>query len=68
MGAKGAGASIGLYADWLREHAHAYQGKWVALRDGRVIDSDPSRVELHRRIEGSPALADTLFYYVGEPA
>lgn len=35
---------------WLREHRRDYQGKWVALRDGSLIDCDSSFVALRDRL------------------
>jgi hypothetical protein len=37
-------------AAWLREHKDEYRGKWVALRDGGLIDHDASLIELRDRL------------------
>jgi hypothetical protein len=35
---------------WLREHRAEYRGKWVALRDGVLLDADESIVRLATRV------------------
>ena len=37
-------------ARWLEEHAAAHTGRWVALREGRLIDSDASLRVLRVRL------------------
>jgi transcriptional regulator with XRE-family HTH domain len=37
---------------WLQEHAAEYHGKFVALRQGRLLDSDPQRPVLISRLTG----------------
>jgi hypothetical protein len=60
-------AGLGRYKEWFAQHAQEYAGKWVALRDGGVVDSDPSRADLERRLEESQGLSGALFLQVGEP-
>lgn len=38
---------------WLREHRGDYQGKWVALRDGSLIDCDSSFIALRDRLRNN---------------
>jgi hypothetical protein len=42
-----------LNMNWLRAHKETYLGKWVALREGELIDSAASLAELAARI-GDP--------------
>ena len=35
---------------WLSEHRSDYQGKWIALRDGILMDSDTSFIALRNRL------------------
>lgn len=46
---------------WLREYGSAYPGQWVALRGGRLVDSDKSRFALHERLGEESLLDGTLF-------
>lgn len=55
------GSPFARNAEWLRENSEAHAGKWVALRDGTLIDEDPSRVALQRRLEQSTALEGVTF-------
>lgn len=48
-------------AEWLRQNSEAHAGKWVALRDGTLVDEDPSRVALQRRLEQASALEGVTF-------
>jgi len=40
---------------WLVDHATEYRGRWVALVDGALVDSDESLSALIRRLGGSAA-------------
>lgn len=44
-------------AKWLEEHSREYTGNWIALREGQLLGSDPSRVELTRRLRTQKQLA-----------
>jgi hypothetical protein len=55
------GTRIASANSWLRQHAGEYVGKWVALRDGVLLDADESRVALHRRLERDGNLEGVLF-------
>lgn len=46
---------------WLRTHAARYFGRWVALRAGELLGSDPDRVKLHRELQGKGELEGALF-------
>jgi hypothetical protein len=46
---------------WLRAHAARYFGRWVALRGGELLGSDPDRVKLHRELQGMGELEGALF-------
>jgi hypothetical protein len=46
---------------WLRANAKDYAGRWVALRDGVLVDADASRVALHRRLEQTGELEGIAF-------
>lgn len=55
------GSSFAGNAEWLQRNAEAHAGKWVALRDGTLVDEDPSRVALQRRLAHANALEGITF-------
>jgi len=55
------GSSFVRNAEWLRQNSEAYAGKWVALREGMLVDEDPSRVALQRRLEQANSLEGITF-------
>lgn len=55
------GSPFARNAEWLRQNSEAHAGKWVALRDGTLVDEDPSRVALQRRLEQSNSLEGVTF-------
>ena len=50
---------------WLREHWREYPGKWVALRDGNLVDHDESRISLHNRLAEKNLLGEVTFVRTG---
>lgn len=55
------GSPLTRNAEWLRANSETHVGKWVALRDGTLVDEDPSRVALQRRLEQANALEGVTF-------
>jgi 4-hydroxy-L-threonine phosphate dehydrogenase PdxA len=55
------GSPFARNAEWLRQNSEAHADKWVALRDGTLVDEDPSRVALQRRLEQANALEGVTF-------
>jgi hypothetical protein len=52
-------------AEWLDANRGSYVGQWVALRGGRLIGHDASRLTLHRQLDRAGALTrGTLFIKV----
>lgn len=48
---------------WIEEHYHEYQGQWVAIKDGALVDSDPSHKALQERLENEGRMEEgTLFF------
>lgn len=45
-----------LNGQWLEKHGAEYAGQWVALRDGKLLDSDSKRAVLQSRVGGVGAL------------
>lgn len=44
--------SVRANAEWLRTHAAAYRGQWVALKNGMLVASAPTARELKERLPG----------------
>ena len=59
--AQATGSSFARNAEWLRHNSEAHAGKWVALRDGTLVDEGASRVALQRRLEQANALEGITF-------
>lgn len=55
------GSPFARNAEWLRHNSEAHAGKWVALRDGTLVDEDASRVALQRRLEQANTLEGVTF-------
>ena len=52
-------------ARWLRENWQAFEGRWVALLSGKLVDSDPSRKVLQERLAQNDHRRDVLVLRVG---
>jgi hypothetical protein len=55
---------LGKVQAWLDTKRVPFIGKWVALLDGDLVDSDASRVALHRRLEQAPRFQEMIFICV----
>jgi hypothetical protein len=51
---------------WIEAHRDEHRGEWVALRDGALVDSDPSRIALANRLLAKNALDGVLFIKLDE--
>ncbi len=47
---------------WLIQHAIEYQGQWVALRQGKLLDSDEHLKNLHDKLRIKNIFRAALFY------
>lgn len=45
---------------WLQAHREEYRGRWVAMRDGRLVDCDPDLLALRARLDTAGASACLL--------
>lgn len=57
------GIPLGEYAKDIHRYTGQYQGRWVALRDGAVLDSDKSGLDLKRRLSAQGHLTGILFIH-----
>lgn len=46
---------------WLQKHFSEYKGQWVALKQGILLGSNKSRLELHRSLQQAGKLAGAMF-------
>lgn len=46
--------------EWLQKNRRAFQGRWVAVKDGELLDSDSSRTALQRRLNERDDLKGVL--------
>lgn len=49
---------------WMRQNFRQYTGKWVALREGVLLDVDEDRLALHERLEQRGDLQGVLFAHL----
>jgi hypothetical protein len=52
--------------DWLRKNSRQYGGLWVALKDGRLLGSNPRRFALRSELKRSKQLKNAVFFRVEE--
>jgi hypothetical protein len=49
---------------WLQKHSIDYKGQWVALKQGGLLSSHVSRIELHRSLKKAGTLAGAMFFWI----
>jgi len=49
---------------WIQKNAAAYRGKWVALKNGKLLGSHESQVELYRNLKESGNISGSVFFRV----
>jgi hypothetical protein len=49
---------------WIHHHANNYRGKWVALKDGKIIASSSSSIDLRAGLQEKGLLDGVLFFKV----
>jgi len=60
------GKNIKTNIAWLQNESGKYKGKWVALKDGKLLGSHKSRIELHQTIIKTHNLSEIMFFKVPE--
>lgn len=66
VGSSGSTGSLEKNAAWLRKNATAHIGRWVALRDGELLESNPDHVALHRELERRGELLGVVFVRIAD--
>lgn len=63
-GGKATGRPISVNTAVLRERSAECQGKWVALQNGSILDSNESKITLYRNLKSKNKLKGTTFIYI----
>jgi len=50
---------------WIEKNADNYKGRWVALKNGELIGSHESYIELHRTLKQSGRITGSFFFRIG---
>lgn len=58
------GGSIKEDALWLRNNSKNYKGKWIALKNGVLLGSHISRLELRRSLQQENKLDGAMFFKI----
>jgi len=48
--------------DWIQRNSERYKGQWVALREGQLLGSNPSRLTLRSHLKESNELKGAMFF------
>jgi hypothetical protein len=64
LGETATGGNIKDDCSWLQKHSIRYKGQWVALKQGVLLGSHVSRVELHRSLKQSGKLVGATFFLI----
>lgn len=49
---------------WVEKFSQQYSGKWAALKNGEYLDSDSSRLDLHKRLKSKNLISGTTFIWI----
>jgi hypothetical protein len=52
--------------DWIQKYSAGHKGEWVALKDGKLLDSDRSRHALWLRLKDTGLLKGAVFFKIEE--
>jgi hypothetical protein len=58
------GADLRKDSLWLRNNSDKFKGKWVALKQGSLLGSHESRIELHQLLKQAGKLHGAMFFKV----
>ena len=65
-GKAGTGVDIKQNSSWLLNNSGKFKGKWVALKEGRLLGSHESRIELHKQLTLANNLKGASFFKIGK--
>jgi hypothetical protein len=60
------GVDIKQNSSWLLNNSKNFKGKWVAIKNGILLGSHESRIELHRQLTFSNKVIGATFFKVGK--
>jgi hypothetical protein len=49
---------------WLQENSDKYKGKWIALKNGKLLGAHESRIELRNSLKQKDKLPEAMFFRV----
>jgi len=49
---------------WLQNNSEKYKGKWIALKNGKLLGSHDSRIELRHSLKQAGELAGAMFFRI----
>ena len=58
------GIDIKQNSSWILNNSGNFKGKWVALKQGILLGSDKSRIELHRQLTLSGKIKGSTFFKI----
>ncbi len=61
---KATGGNMVKNTQWLQRNAADYRGKWVALKNGKLLGSHEKQVELYWNLKQSGRIAGSMFFRV----
>jgi len=63
---RASGGSLKQNLLWLQENSRQYPGRWVALKEGQLLGSNPSRLALRTSLKEAGDLKGAMFFRVEE--
>jgi hypothetical protein len=64
IGKTATGVDIKQNSSWLLNNSGKFKGKWVALKEGILVGSHQSRLELHKQLTLTNKLKGTAFFKI----
>ena len=49
---------------WLQENSDKYKGKWIALKNGKLLGAHESRIELRHFLKQAGKLSGAMFFQI----
>jgi len=60
------GKNVSDHIEWIKTNSEIYKGKWVALKNGKLLSSHENRVDLHNSLKQNGKLSGALFFKMGD--
>ena len=49
---------------WLKDNSGKYRGKWIALKNGKLLGAHESRIQLHQTLKQAANLSEAVFFRI----